>query len=469
MPISPLQFREFRNHAGSQIRLGQIRCAGSILLFFFGEIPVCADSIDKLAQTVCLVQHGSHAFLIVDAGQIFPVAFQRFLPVIFEEELCIVQTGPENSFVADLYIPDGPGSAVPHSEEVRHEGAVFILHRIVSLMISHGRNHCRYGQLQEFFINASVQGGRVFYQIIDFLQQICIVAYLSVKLLRNLQKTIPDQFPSFILVDNDIRLSHVFLIFFRTVDDHRFLAEETMAAAYISALYMSKFQRNHLIARQSHQPADRTDEMRFFIGPAHGAGKIEACNQRQEQFRQNFFHISSPVDHISPGIVAFPDQILRIDMLSSGKSLCRTGRISVLIKGSLNGRASLLHFFIGLAVCRTGDNYSQSSRSGIHIYFLKRNAVFFKFGSSESSQLIHYAGHDIGRHFLCSDFQKKIFTHFASLPFSMGNPSSFRFFSQALAHILDRLRTRAIYSVRSEREIAPAASSRLKEWEHFST
>ena len=156
-------------------------------------------------------------------------------------------------------------------------------------------------------------------------------------------------------------------------------------------------------------------------------------------------------------------------MLASGKALSRTGRISICIKGSLDGGAALFHFFIGLAVGCIFYKNCQTSWSRINGDFVEGNTAFFKFCIGKGTELIHHAGHDVGRHFFGTDFQKKILAHFPSLPFSMGNPSSLRFFSHALAQALARFLTRPMYSVRSEREMAPAASSRLKLWEHFST
>ena len=397
------------------------------------------------------------------------MTFQCLLPVVFKEEFRIIQTGPQYLFIAMLHVFQGLGAAVSHSQEIGHEASVFLPYRIVPLMVTHGGNHSRYRQLQEFIINSAVKRRGVFHQVVDFFEKICIVPYMAAQLFCCFQKAFFNHVPSFILVHNNEGLSHGFLIIFRFFNGHRFFAKETMAPAYAAALHMSKFHRNHLVIGQCYDPPYRADEMGFFIGPAHASGEIKTCNEGKEKIRQYIFHCLALVHHMGPGIIPFLHQLRRVNVLAPGKSLGCAGGVSISIKSRFNGRATLLDFFIRLAVSCILHQHCQPSGGGINFDFMEGNAIFFKLCTGQFLQLFHYASHNVGRHFLCSDFQKKILTHFPSLPFSMGNPSSFLFFSQPLAHILARFLTRAMYSVRSDREIAPAASRRLKEWEHFST
>ena len=272
-------------------------------------MPVAADESGQFLQAVCLIPHIPHAFLIVNAGEVITVAFQCLLPVVFKEEFRIVQTGAEHLFIAVLYVFQGLGAAVSNGEEIGHEAAVFVSYRIVSLVITHRGNHCRYREFQEFIINFAVERSGIFHQIVDFFQKVCIVPYMAPQFFCGFQKSLFNQVPSFILVHNDEGLSHSFLIILRPFDGHWFLAEETMAPAHAAALHMGEFHRNHLVICQRHNPPYRTDEMGFLISPAHASCEIQACNEGEEKIRQHVFHCPALVHHMGPGIVSFLHQL----------------------------------------------------------------------------------------------------------------------------------------------------------------
>ena len=181
-----LEFGEFGHHAGSKVGFGKVSGPVGISHFFSREIPVFPDGSGQFLQTVCLVQHGSHAFLIVDAGEAFSVTYQRFLAVVFKEEFRIIETGAEYSFIADLHVMNGFGAAIPDGEEIRHEAAIFVSYRVVTLMIPHRSNDCRYRELQEFIIDTAIQRSGVFDEVIDFFQKIFIVPYMAAQFFGNL-------------------------------------------------------------------------------------------------------------------------------------------------------------------------------------------------------------------------------------------------------------------------------------------
>ena len=272
-------------------------------------MPVAADEGGEFLQAVCLIPHVAHAFLIIDASEVIPVAFQYFLPVVFKEEFSIVQTGTKHLFIAVLYVFQCFGAAVSDGEEIGHKAAVFVPYRIVSLMVTHGSNHSRYGELQEFIVDSAVERSGILHQVVDFFQKIRIVPYMAAQFFRCFQKTFFNHVPSFVLIYDDEGFSHGFLVVFRFCNGYRFPAEETMATAHAAALYMGKFHRNHLIICQCHDPPYRTDEMGFFIGPAHASGEIEAGNQGKEKIRQHIFHCLAPVHHMGPGVVPFLHQL----------------------------------------------------------------------------------------------------------------------------------------------------------------
>ena len=350
------------------------------------------------------------------------MAFQALLPVVFKEKLSVVKAGAENAFIADLYVMDCLCAAVSDGKEVRHQGAVFISDRIVSLMISHRGNDSRYRKLQEFFIDAAIERCRIFNEVVDFFKKVCIVPDIAAQFFRLGKKALADHVAAFILIDNDRCLAHGFLVVFRAFNRDIFLAEKTMSAADSAALDMSKFHRNDFAAAESDDPADRTDETGFLISPAHASCEVQSCNEGREKRRKDVFDLFAFIDDMSPCIFAFPDKLGRIDMLSSCKALCRSGRIAVFIKSSLDGRAALLDFFIRLAVSSFLDEDCESSRCCVNGDFLKGNAIFSEGIFRQNAELINDSGHNISRHFFRADFQKQILTHFPRLPSAWGIP-----------------------------------------------
>ena len=143
------------------------------------------------------------------------MAFQRFPAVAVKEELRIIKTGTENSFISNLHIADCPVSSVPDRQEIRHKRAIFLSDGIVPLMVAHGGHHRRHGEIKKFFINTSIERRRILHQIIDFFQEIRIVPDLPPQRLCRLLQSRGNQGASFVLIRDDKRLPHRFFIRFR--------------------------------------------------------------------------------------------------------------------------------------------------------------------------------------------------------------------------------------------------------------
>lgn len=332
------------------------------------------------------------------------MAFQCLLAVVFEEEFRIVETGAEDFFVAVLDVFKGLGAAVSNGQEVRHEGAVFVSDRVISLVVTHRGNDGGNRELQEFIIDPAIERGRVFDEVVDFFQKVCIVPDVAAELVCDGEKAGANHFAAFILIDDDKGVTHGFLVGERVGDHDRFLAEETVSAADIAALDVSKFHRDDFLVAEGDDPADRTDEMGFFIGPAHASGEIQTGDEGEEELGKDLFDFLACMYDMRPCVFPFFDEFRWIDVLAASKSLGRAGRISIGIKCSFDGRAAFLDFFIRLTVCGVLDEDGETARGRVDGDVFGSDAVGFELGSSERFQLVNDAGHDIGRHFLCTDF-----------------------------------------------------------------
>lgn len=399
-----LQFGEFGDHAGREVRLGEEGSAVGVSGFLCREVPVLADGFRQFLKAVCFITHVAHAFLIVDAGEVVSVAFQGLLAVVFEEEFRIVKTGTEDFFVAVLNVFEGFRSAVTNSQEVRHERAVFVSDRVVSLMVTHRGNNGWYRELQEFIIDPAIERSRVFDEVVDLFQEVCIVPDVAAELVCNGEKAGANHFAAFILINDDKGFPHGLLVGERIRDHDRFLAEETVTAADIATLDVSKFHRDDLLVAESDDPADRTDEMGFFIGPTHASGEVQAGDEGEEELGKDVFDFLARMYDMRPGVFPFFDEFRWIDVLAAGKSLGSACRISISIESSFDGWAAFLDFFIRLAVCGILDEDGETARGRVNGDAFGSEAVGFELGSRECFQLVYDTGHDIGRHFLCTDF-----------------------------------------------------------------
>lgn len=332
------------------------------------------------------------------------MAFQGLLAVVFEEEFRIVKTSTKDFFVAVLDVFEGLGAAVTNSQEVRHEGAVFVSDRVVSLMVTHRGDNGRYRELQEFIIDPAIERSRVFDEVVDLFQEVCIVPDMAAEFFCNGEKAGTNHFAAFILINDDKGVTHGLLVGERIRDHDRFLAEETVSAADIATLDVGKFHRDDLLVTESDDPTDRTDEMGFFIGPAHASCEVQAGDEREEELGKDVFDFLARMYDMRPSVFPFFDELRWIDVLAAGKSLGRACRISIRIESCFDGWAAFLDFFIRLAVCSALDEDGETARGRVDGDVFGSDAVGFELGSRERFQLVYDTGHDIGRHFLCTDF-----------------------------------------------------------------
>ena len=144
--------------------------------------------------------------------------------------------------------------------------------------------------------------------------------------------------------------------------------------------------------------------MGFFISPAHASGEVQAGDEREEELGKDIFDFLARMYDMRPGVFPFFDKFRWIDVLAAGKSLGGTCRISISIESSFDGWAAFLDFFIRLAVCGALDEDGETARGRVDGDVFGSDAVGFELGSRERFQLVYDTGHDIGRHFLCTDF-----------------------------------------------------------------
>ena len=179
-----------------------------------------------------------------------------------------------------------------------------------------------------------------------------------------------------------------------------------MTAGYMAALYMSDFHWHNFIANEGDNPANRAQELEFFIAPAHSLRIIQSGHHSSKYFRKYFDSRTTFIYHMGINIIVLHFHGRYIHMLSTGKPLQRSGRIAILIISCLYRRTSLIKNFIRLLFCCAGNISRQSARCCVNLYIFKRKAGFCQFLFCQSLKLTYQRRHDIGRHFLGSNFQQ---------------------------------------------------------------
>ena len=96
------------------------------------------------------------------------------LLIFFEEELGVVEAGPEDAFVPVLDRFQMVVIAVADGQEEVHELAVGVAHGEIALVVLHGRNDGGFGQFQIVFIEFPAKGRRIFDEVDDFFEEVVV-------------------------------------------------------------------------------------------------------------------------------------------------------------------------------------------------------------------------------------------------------------------------------------------------------
>ena len=274
--------------------------------------------------------------------------FEGFLPVVVKEEFRVVQPGAEHALVADLHVFEGFRAAVPHGEEIGHEAAVFGVHRIVALVVAHGGDDGRRGELHEVRVDASVKRRGVFHDVVDFFEEVRIRPDFAAELGRGIEEALPDHFAAFVLIDDDEGAAHGFFIVRGCFDDHRLFAKHAVAAARASALHAGDLHGDHVFAAEGDEPADGADEFHVFAAPVHATREGQAEHDVREDLREDVRHGLALIDDFRPHVIAVFHEGRRVHARSPGESLRRAGGLPLRVERRLDGGAALFHRFVRL-------------------------------------------------------------------------------------------------------------------------
>ncbi len=272
-PHYPLEFREFVDHLGDQVRLGQAGCPLSPGLDPGLGPQMFRQPARKADKPLHLVADAAQALQKDHTLQSFPPGSQGELLILGPEKGGVVQPGTQHLFIAGANgVQMFPGAA-PDGDKSRQQRAGCIRHGKIALMLPHGSNEHFRRQLHIFLINAAVKGGGILHQVSDLFQEFIIFRNLASMGGGQFRHLLADKLPALVLVGNDPGLLQPGQVLAWFLNGYGLQGQETVAPGAVAGLDAAKFQGQHLAAEESQQPANGTGKAELAAAPAHGFGE----------------------------------------------------------------------------------------------------------------------------------------------------------------------------------------------------
>ena len=272
-------------------------------------------------------------------------------------------------------------------------------------MIAHRRDHCLSRQLEILVLELAAECRRILNKIQDLFEEVFRDFRRAAVSLSNFFDLLADQRLALVLVDEDeVLLAGLFVaVSIRNLKVS--LGQEAVTTRRAARFDLSHFEGDDFIIQQSHDPAQRTDELEIKVRPAHVVREGQAADEIFEQILQQLSRSFAFLMNHRIDIAVFFDQVFRVNALAAGKALCCLGRIAVSIEGDLDGRSAVLAGNIFLLLSQIFYNECRTSRRADRADAAEGNAVLLECLFCILFQLGKDARHDMGRNFFRADFQ----------------------------------------------------------------
>jgi len=220
--------------------------------YAFGTRDMVDQKIDQPTHALNLVEDAAEP-LVVDAVFQCPDAILKpNLPVLVPEKTRVSKARTQDALVAG---DDGLAAirryVVGDEQEMRRRPAIEINTRKISLM----RPHCccqHFGrQAHEIRVDCASQHDWKFGQAGELVEQTGIGFEGNPQFRRPLVELGADHLPAAVLIEDDVSMSHLFDVRFRTVDANRAGRHATMAASRADDRHAVERKRHHLTVEQA--------------------------------------------------------------------------------------------------------------------------------------------------------------------------------------------------------------------------
>ena len=253
-----LQFREFIDHFGDEIGLGQARR-------LLGEVRIGAHHRRQLAHqrrhTLHLVSHRAQLFVEGDLAQPFGHLAQRRLPVIVPEMSRVGETRREHARIArSNRLAAIGGHLVGHADEFRrHARLARLFHGEVFLVRLHRQGDDFRRQVQEVRVHLAQQRHRPFHQSGDLGQKPRILDQFQTGVAAHLARALQDDRLALGARLDDMALFAQHLGVLRIIGDReRPAAHAAMAFGDIAGADPEHLEIHHLTVKQAQKALQRT-------------------------------------------------------------------------------------------------------------------------------------------------------------------------------------------------------------------
>ncbi len=300
---------------------------------------------------------------------------------------------------------------------VRRQRPFVSHHREVTLMLFHHRDEHISGQRQVFLLKNAAHGGGLLHQVGHFIAEGRVFGDSSAHFSGQSVDLPLDASPTLVHIHDDRIGSHHVKIGAGLLDGQLRRAQGPQPTRGRPTLHTGVLEGDHLVAQQSHQPADGAREGHSRLVPAHGHGEAQGGDQLRQQPGQDFrcgpAFLYFSCDHVLSAIYLPHFQLINTDALSFGKALSRLGRLALYIVSHSGWRALDQFFPILLFGSQALDVDRQPSWGARHPY---RAVLQSRFGQEFGCllpQLLDSRRQIGGGQFLRPYFQQQVLGSFS--------------------------------------------------------
>ena len=140
-------------------------------------------------------------------------------------------------------------------------------------MVLHGRNNCRFGKFQIFFIEGTAQGCRILDEVNHLFQKVFVHNDGAAFLYRQIRQALQNKLFSFCRVDDEKMLPRSRFIAGGFSDFKVAAAEEAVTAADTTGFYVRNFKGDDVRPVKGCDPTNRTGEAHRLVTPEHALRK----------------------------------------------------------------------------------------------------------------------------------------------------------------------------------------------------
>ena len=363
-PHHSLQAGELDHHLGPQVSLAQMSRPPGDFSLLLAQSQHSGELVHELLQPMGLVQHRAQLFLEGESRQPRQKRVQRLLYVLAVEKVGVGEPGPDDLLVAMAHRVQVLVAPVADGDKTGQQLAICAHNGKVPLMLLHYRDEYLSRQLQIFLLKASQEGGRLFDQVRDLVQQCRVVGNAPAHAPGQFCRTRGDEGAPLLDLGHDVVIGEQpqIVACLGDVDLGGTIWPGTPAGAATGDAGV--LEGNYRVAQQGHQPAQGPGESNVAPIPPHALLEAQAGDQFGQQCGQHLGGrpalLAPECHHVLAAVYCLCFQLPHAHALLAGKPCGCLRRVALGVKSHAH-RWTLYHLFDwALVRCQTLHVHHQS-------------------------------------------------------------------------------------------------------------